>query len=186
MRTEFTRLNQGWDAEPNAPDPTISVDGRQLVLSFFLNPWQGSNVRVFDRGELIFQDCWRYRLGETNDEGWYKKQCRFSLVAPEWGKFYQVCGVLRLQTAPNDWIPLGTPASEASHHFLFYFRDETFECDAKGWSVRTLPIPDADLERIRSVARTVTLQRGSWLETFCGFLSAPYWLLRRIRARIFR
>jgi hypothetical protein len=79
------RLNDGWDAEPNAPSPVVLVRNMHLVLSFRLNPWIHSNVSDGDSGELVFQNCGRYRLGDTNDEGWYRKQCRFSEVAPEWG-----------------------------------------------------------------------------------------------------
>ena len=36
MQTQFTQLNIGWDAEPNAPEPEICVEGSRLTLTFFL------------------------------------------------------------------------------------------------------------------------------------------------------
>jgi hypothetical protein len=78
---------------------------------------------------LIFEGCWRYRLGRTNDEGWYLGQCRFSRLAPEWGEFYEVSGDL-LDASVKDWVRLSAPPSDPTRHFLFYLRDSTFECDA--------------------------------------------------------
>jgi hypothetical protein len=84
-------------------------------------------------GALLFRNCSRYRLGSSNDEGWYRGQCRFSGVAPSWGEFYEVTGDLRLDAIPDDWINL-RPQSPLARHFLFYLRDETFECTADDWS----------------------------------------------------
>lgn len=139
--TQFTRLNDGWNAEPGAPHPVISFENETLVLKFYLNPWAFSSFTWGDVGELRFPSCWRYRLGETNDEGWWRRQCRFSLSAPSWGEFYEVEGDLRLEKLPCDaWTQLiSQEASGASRHFLFYFKDETFECDAASWSFRVIP-----------------------------------------------
>jgi len=139
LGTEFIKLNNGWNAEPKAPLPTFALEGTQLVLTFLPNPWEYRDVRQGDRGELVFSGCWRYRLGETNDEGCYAKQCRFSTVAPEWGMFYEARGDLRLEDAPGEWVHLKENEELGTTHFLFYFRDETFECDAERWSFRVLP-----------------------------------------------
>jgi hypothetical protein len=127
------RLNQGWDAEPNAPHPEVRFDHASLVLTFFLNPSTMPEVREDDRGELRFQNCRRYRLGPTNDDGWYKGECRFSDNAPEWGNFYEVTGDLRLDNVTLDWVENAAELPNARRHFLFYLRDETFECDADTW-----------------------------------------------------
>jgi hypothetical protein len=132
--TTFRQLNVGWNAEPNAPDPRIEVDGRDVVVSFLMNPFEFPKFIVEDIGRLRFHSYSRYRLGSTNDEGWYRGQCRFSKIAPKWGEFYEITGDLRLAESPHDWIEVG-PASANQHHFLFYFRDETFECDASGWNL---------------------------------------------------
>lgn len=135
MTTTFHQLNAGWNAEPNAPDLRIEIDGGLLRLSFTLNHM------IFDFeegavGQIVFQGCWRYRLGPTNDEGWYRGHCRFSKIAPDWGEFYEVAGDL-LERGVSDWCVLGA-RSDQSRHFLFYLRDSTFECDAKDWTL-TLP-----------------------------------------------
>lgn len=148
METSFTKLNDGWNAEPNGHDPTITIEGGDLVFKFLLNDLIYPKYKSAEAGILRFSDCWRYRLGCTNDEGWYRGQCRFSRLAPEWGEFYEVHGDLLLDASPDpsaflvrgvqlgpfslDWVTLGEPRP-GSRHFLFYLRDQTFECDASAW-----------------------------------------------------
>lgn len=129
MKPGFCRLNENWNAEPNGPNPSIAVDGEGVVLSFFLNPFLYPDFQEEDRGFLRFVQCERYRLGPTNDEGWYSGQCRFSGLAPAWGEFYLVEGDAALLEAPKDW-KFVAPHSGVGRHFLFYFRDSTFECVA--------------------------------------------------------
>ena len=138
--TSFTKLNGGWNAEPNAPHPELQFQERTLILTFYLNSQLFHEFEEDDKGELTFSDCWRYRLGPTNDEGWWRGQCRFSRCAPDWGEFYEVTGDLRLERLPTDaWTVIGEYTdTTTTRHFLFYFRDETFECDASGWSFEVL------------------------------------------------
>jgi hypothetical protein len=132
--TTFRQLNDGWNAQPNTPSPVIKVDGMNLVLSFLMNAFQFPAFHQDEIGVLRFSCCNRYLLGGTNDEGWYKGQCRFSKIAPKWGEFYEVAGDLRLNEAPEDWIVISSNERDL-HHYLFYFRDETFECDAADWKL---------------------------------------------------
>jgi hypothetical protein len=129
MKPEFFRLNEDWNAEPNAPDPAVRIVGADVVLSFFLNPFLYKDFQPEDRGILRFVDCERFRLGPTNDEGWYSGQCRFSGLAPSWGEFYLIRGDAALLETREDWRLLASPA-KGGRHFLFYFRDNTFECVA--------------------------------------------------------
>jgi hypothetical protein len=131
--TSFKKLNAGWNAEPNAPEPLVRASGTDLVLEFGLNPWQFPQFSRGQRGHIRFRRAWRYRLGMVNDEGWYRGQCRFSSLAPAWGEFYEVSGDLKLTEAPNDWVYVAPGPNEGARHFLFYFRDEEFECDAADW-----------------------------------------------------
>ena len=131
--TRFTQLNKGWNAEPNAPEMEVKIDGSSLILSFLANPYQ---FPIYNNGQIIqigFHNVWRYGIGHVNDEGWYRGQCRFSRLAPAWGEFYEVSGDLLLDQVDFEWLTLtDTPASNLQH-FLFYFRDENFECDATSW-----------------------------------------------------
>lgn len=132
MATTFIHLNPDWNAEPNAPDPRVYVAGDKLILEFGVNPWAYKGFQEEQRATLTFAGCRRYRLGGTNDKGWYRGQCRFSKVAPEWGEFYELIGDLKLQECPDGWLEVSLGRGE--RHFLFYLRDATFECDADGFA----------------------------------------------------
>lgn len=120
--TVFEKLNDGWNAEPNAPDPRVRVSGGVVTLEFFVNAFQFDGFEEDQRGELRFLGCRRYRLGRTNDEGWYRGQCRFSGIAPEWGEFYEVTGDLRLEECPDDWKYTDTTATQQSLHRIIRMR----------------------------------------------------------------
>jgi hypothetical protein len=128
----FLHLNDTWNAEPNDPAPEVLVGGSEVTLRFWLNPWE-YEATPGERGLLTFRGCSEWRLGSTNDEGWYGGQCRYSGIAPEWGEFYEIVGTDTLAHAPDDWRD--TEQAEAGgRHFLFYLRDETFECFADEWA----------------------------------------------------
>jgi hypothetical protein len=130
MITTFHKLNEGWNAEPNIPNPFVEVEGEDALLKFCVNPWQFPEFRKDEIGVLRFIGCQRFRLGPTNDEGWYLGQCRFSKLAPGWGEFYLVNGDAELLDAPEDWQTIHSQRKPGKH-FLFYFRDDTFECVAE-------------------------------------------------------
>lgn len=144
MKPTFHRLNEGWNAEPYTPNPVIEVQGRDLVLAFLVNAFQFAEFGEGEIGILRFVRCERHRLGPTNDDGWYSGQCRFSKLAPEWGEFYMVQGDAELLEAPQDWQTL-EPFSGGGRHFLFYFRDNTFECVAEQCIIE--PTADNSLQR---------------------------------------
>jgi hypothetical protein len=134
MATQFRQLNDGWNAEPNAPDPMVQADGDEVVLAVLANPYQFPRFADHQRLRLRFKNARKYRLGPTNGEGWYRGQCRFSGDAPAWGEFYEVSGDLKLDRCPNDWHVLEI-TRPPGRHFLFYLRDETFECEADDWTL---------------------------------------------------
>lgn len=130
----FVQLNFGWNADPNSPEPRVSVDGADVLVSFYVNAFQFPELLEGTRAILRFKNCRRYRLGPTNDEGWYMGQCRFSRMAPAWGEFYSVSGESHLLSAPVDWVDVADAKGAGSaRHYLFYFKDETLECAAEDW-----------------------------------------------------
>jgi len=159
MTPVFSQLNDGWNAEPNSPEPKVEVVGDDVLLKFFVNAFRYPEFEEDEIGVLRFVNCTRYRLGSTNDEGWYRGQCRFSKVAPSWGEFYLINGDRTLLDAPCDWKSV-VKCTDQDQHFLFYFRDQTFECvsdqcviettannslDRTGKELRSLP--SAELKR---------------------------------------
>jgi len=140
----FKQLNHEWNAEPNAPAPTIMLAGPDLLLRFFLNPFQFKRFEEEDVGVLRFHDCLRYRLGPPNDEGWYRGQCRYGRSAPAWGEFYELTGEDPYLNQPSDWVTI-KQSQDTPRHFLFYLRDATFECISPAWSFD--PQPSNALQR---------------------------------------
>lgn len=135
---QFVKQNRGWNADPNAPEPTTSAENHDVLLRFFLNHWRFKEFKEEEVGILRFRSCSRYRLGPTNDEGWYMGQCRYSGKAPEWGEFYEIAGNDPDRDLPRDWMSVG-PTSTNERHFLFYLRDDTFECLAETWEFEQSP-----------------------------------------------
>jgi hypothetical protein len=134
MATTFHRLNEDWNAEPNAPAEVLTVEGSNLVVEFFVNPYAYSGFTEEDRARITFEDVTKYRHGPTNDEGWYRDQCRFSKLAPAWGEFYEIRGELFDERVAG-WRVLTARDSSPRRRFLFYFRDRTLECDAREWKL---------------------------------------------------
>ena len=134
MSTTFHQLNKNWNAEPNSPNPKVEWQGDDLKLTFLMNSYQCSEFDKNNIGEIIFTDCSRFRLGTLNDEGWYRGQGRFADIPHQWGEFYEVFGDLRLDSFSDDWNT-HVPDVARRSHYLFYFRDEDFECDARCWSL---------------------------------------------------
>jgi hypothetical protein len=138
--TTFVQLNQGWNADPNSPEPQVTVVAGDVVTTFFVNTFQFSEFTEGTKATIHFRSCHRYRLGSTNDEGWYMGKCRFSKLAPRWGEFYHLAGDRGLLLAPSDWTVVQPKTGCGSmEHYLFYFKDETFECLAQSWEVE-LPV----------------------------------------------
>jgi hypothetical protein len=131
MSTFFKQLNDGWNADPNAPEPKARWDGEDLHLSFRPGFYEPGKMVGIVTG-ITFLQCARFRFGSVNDEGWYRGQCRFGRAAHSWGEFYEVSGDLLLDQVLGDWNSRAEP-TQGAKHYLFYFRDEEFECDAEGW-----------------------------------------------------
>jgi len=127
----FLQLNDSWNAEPNDPAPEVQENGSEVTLRFRLNPW-AYEAATDEQGLLTFDGCSEWRLGSTNDEGWYSGQCRYSAIASAWGEFYEIVGPDALANAPTDWKTTNV-VNAGKRHFLFYLRDETFECFADEW-----------------------------------------------------
>jgi len=133
MPTHFIKLNHGWNAEPNAPHPSVALDNGSVKLTFYVNAFQFESFDEDEVATLTFSNVHKYRMGPTNDEGWYRGQCRFSKIAPQWGEFYEIIGDTMMNKSPNDWIEVSGTTKDDQKHYLFYLKDETFECIADSW-----------------------------------------------------
>jgi len=150
MKPIFHQLNDGWNAEPYTPKPLIEIQGQDLLLQFLVNAFQFTEFTEGEHGVLRFPECKRYRLGPPNDDDWYEGHCRFSKLAPDWGEFYVVQGDAALLDAPQDWRVV-MPTQQGGRHFLFYLRDNTFECVAENCIIE--PRADNALYKIGKLLR---------------------------------
>ena len=135
MNIEFEQLNIDWNAEPNAPEVTVSVLGKNVEVRFFLNNLQCENFDEQNIARLVFHDCLQYRYGSPNDEGFYIfNQSRFKNLGVKWGEFYLVHNSDWEKVFP-DRVHVSDQSLDGLKHFLFYFKDGTFECIAKDYEL---------------------------------------------------
>lgn len=141
MTIRFEKLNHDWNADPSVPEPRLFVEGDTLLLRLRLNTAQYAHFAEDSEAQLRFRQCERYHLAGTNDEGWYRGQCRFGRRAPAWGEFYRLDGDRERLLAMDKWVVLSPRHNPVAAHFLFYLRDNTFECVAVDWTLELLPPP---------------------------------------------
>ncbi len=134
----FEQLNIGWNAEPNAPELQIKVVGTDVVIEFYLDAYLYTQFREGDKARIVFHDCFQYRNGDPNDEGFYSYgQSRFKKYGVKWGEFYRVQNSKWEKEFPDPVMVSETKAER--NHYLFYFRDETFECIAASYTMEIIP-----------------------------------------------
>ena len=138
----FRRLNTSWDAEPNAPEPRIERRGNDVVLTVVPNRFIHDVPENCAAWRLRFAGATHYRMVPVNDEGWWGGQCRFSELAPEYGAFYEIGGDTLDALEPEPWAETGNGEGDGAglRHFLWYLRDETFECKARDWRLEPVVV----------------------------------------------
>ena len=132
---KFVRLNEGWNADPNDPGLQVSVDSDVLTAQIRPNVFVYPSFQSIETIEIRFAGCSRYRVTPIDDEGWYRGQCRFSGLAPDWGEFYEIFGDTVDAMQPAPWIDAD---GQGTRHFHFFLRDETLEVKAQDWSMRSI------------------------------------------------
>ena len=133
---EFIRLNKGWNAAPNAPWPRITIVGQNLLLSFKMNHFLYNEYTQDDIGILEFQNCVQFRMGATNHDEFFRYGDRYKEHGVAWGHFYRVLGSGWREHFDDSVHIRNEPYPEELQHYLFYFRDQDFECIAAGHEFR--------------------------------------------------
>ncbi len=129
---KFTRLNHGWNADPNVTCLWVEQNAQTLSAHMRPNPYVYHKYESIPEITVSFEGCQRYRVTPVNDHGWYGGQCRFSGLAPAWGEFYEISGDTQDDLDPTAWTPF---EGAGTRHFHFYLRDETLEVKAQDWSM---------------------------------------------------
>lgn len=126
---KYLKLNKNWNAEPNAPAPEISKTEEGIQLTFLLNSNLYQHIDENDRGTLAFSEVYAYRLGATNEEGYSRGQFRFKNEKLPWGAFYELSNSNWQKDFPDDQVLLDASIKKNQlRHFIFFLKDQTFEC----------------------------------------------------------
>ena len=132
---EYEKLNINWNADPNSPMPEISKIDDGINIEFYLNSKVYEHIEEEDKGSIEFYNVYKYRLGATNDEGYFNGQFRYKNDQLPWGEFYELKNTDWLKNFPDDEILLNKKLNKKYlRHFVFFFKGETFECIASDFS----------------------------------------------------
>lgn len=132
----YTKLNTDWNADPNAPETTISIDDDIVTLDFYLNYFNYKKYKEGDKGKLTFYNCHKYYFGEPNDEGYFMGHHRYKYTELPFGDFYL------LKTDWHNDFPMKSKVlnpdttNKDLKHFIFFFKENTFECVAKDFKLK--------------------------------------------------
>ena len=86
-----------------------------------------------DKVKIRFINCSLYSLNTCNDEGYYYGQYRTNPNELPWGEFYEIKSGLD-RNMPNPIVKIADDNSDKKH-FIFFFKDETFECIASEYEL---------------------------------------------------
>lgn len=131
-------LNIDWGAEPNAPQPKLSVDGNRISIKFLLNPFNYDTIEDDEKGELTFINCHKYSFNNCNDEGYYRGQYRYKSSQLPWGEFYELQTNWKKDLYPDSIILNEVIDENDLKHYIFFLRDNILECIAEGCEFRYL------------------------------------------------
>ena len=130
---DFVQISTSWNADPVSPEVELQVVGNDLEMDIYLNHYAYENTKEGDKTKIKFKNCSEYSLNVCNDEGYYYGQYRTTPKVLSWGEFYEIKGGLD-RNLPQPIVQL---TSDKSHkrHFVFFFKDEAFECLASDFSM---------------------------------------------------
>ncbi len=118
-----------WNAEPNAPERSISKTENGLELTFSLDPAAYQHIDAGDIGILSFSDVYAYRLGATDETAYKQGQFRFKNEELPWGQCYELINSNWKKDFPDDKLIINESNNKAKlRHFVFFLQNEIFEC----------------------------------------------------------
>lgn len=130
---DFIQLSNNWNAHPVSPEVNLQIVGKNLIMEIYLNHYMFDSFVKGDKARITFENSYKYSLNSCNDEGYYYGQYRINWNQLEWGEFYEIISGLD-RKLPKPIVQLSDD-SDNKRHFLFFFKDETFECLADNYKV---------------------------------------------------
>lgn len=138
---QYTKINEGWNADPNSPDVELRVDNEGLMLEFYLNAFQFNEFKEGDKALVTFKGCHKFSFNAKNDESYHKGQYRYKHSELPWGEFY-ILDTDWETDFPQDHEVLYTlnGTEKDLKHYIFFFKDNTFECVAQSFTLELMRI----------------------------------------------
>lgn len=135
---KLTKLNKNYQSDPNVAKPEVKINQKELTLLFELN-YQIYDFKEDQIGEIIFHNCYSYRIGDPNDEGFYLKDNEIwnnkNFPNLEWDCFYKVHGT------PDSYLKDFKTVDKNQNnlqgklnHYVFFMKEGTFECLAESYT----------------------------------------------------
>lgn len=125
-KIDYFRITSDWNADPVSPEIHLEIDKNNLITEIFVNHLVFDDFEEGDKAKITFKNCSIYSLNACNDEGYYYGQYRINSNELPWGEFYEIMsGIDRKFPEPITRI---NDELEGKRHYIFLFKDETFEC----------------------------------------------------------
>tara|TARA_R110002012_G_scaffold6480_7_gene30056 strand:- start:140951 stop:141769 length:819 start_codon:yes stop_codon:yes gene_type:complete len=125
-KIDYFRITGDWNADPVSPEIHLEIDKNNLTMEIFVNHLVFDDFEKADKAKITFKNCSIYSLNGCNDEGYYYGQYRINSNELPWGEFYEIkSGIDRKFPEPITRI---NDELEGKRHYIFFFKDETFEC----------------------------------------------------------
>ncbi|WP_124981482.1 hypothetical protein [Nonlabens xiamenensis] len=133
---DYFKITSDWNADPVSPDVQLEIDEDNLTIEIFVNHLLFDHFEEGDKAKITFQNCSMYSLNHCNDEGYYTGQYRTNPKELPWGEFYEIkSGLNRNFPEP---VTIVNKELEGKRHYIFFFKDETFECLANDFKLELL------------------------------------------------
>lgn len=132
-KIDYIRLTTNWNADPVLPEIELKIDSTDLIMCIRLNHYVFENFKKGDKAKIRFKNCSLYSLNTCNDEGYFYGQYRTNPNELPWGEFYEIKSGLD-RNMPNPIVKITNDNSDKKH-FIFFFKDETFECLASKYEL---------------------------------------------------
>lgn len=132
-KVDYVQITKDWNAHSVSPEIELQPINSNLLMTLFLNAYVFEGFEEGDKANILFKNCSKYSLNICNDEGYYYGQYRTYPSELPWGEFYEIRSGLDREF-PEPIINLTTDNSN-KRHFIFFFKDETFECLADDYKI---------------------------------------------------
>lgn len=131
------KLNRNWGVESHHPAIELDSMAGRVKLSFSLDSQRYEHVAENEKGLLMFQDVYAYRLIEMTGEEYNNGHTRFSSTKIQWGGLYELQKSTWKKDFPKDHVVLNKDIDKKKLiHYLFTIKGNLFECLANEYTFR--------------------------------------------------